>query len=87
MSIDIIALKAANPIADVIGSRIELKRNGRELYACCPFHNDKTPSFTVVPEKGFFHCFGCGAHGDAITFIMQYERVDFKSACAKLERR
>ena len=56
-------------IVEVIGSRIQLKKAGREYKACCPFHGEKTPSFTVSPDKGFYHCFGCGAHGTAIGFL------------------
>ena len=53
-------------IGEVIGRRVEIKKAGKEFKACCPFHNEKTPSFTISPEKGFYHCFGCGAHGTAL---------------------
>ncbi|GIS41038.1 MAG: hypothetical protein Ct9H90mP13_08840 [Pseudomonadota bacterium] len=53
-------------ITEIIGKRIEIKKAGKEYKACCPFHNEKTPSFTISPEKGFYHCFGCGAHGTAL---------------------
>jgi len=69
------------PLVDVISGYIKLKKNGNEFEACCPFHGEKTPSFRVVPEKGFYHCFGCGAHGDQIDFVMDYDQVDFVSAC------
>jgi len=58
-------LIARTDIVEVIGSRVQLKRAGREYKACCPFHDEKTPSFWVSPEKQFYHCFGCGAHGTA----------------------
>lgn len=67
-------------IADVIGRYIELKKNGPEYRACCPFHDEKTPSFYVVPDKGFYHCFGCGAHGDVISFVTEYTGCSFKEA-------
>lgn len=64
-------------IVDVINARVPLKKKGREYTACCPFHNEKTPSFTVSQNKQFYHCFGCGAHGTAISFLMEYEHQDF----------
>ena len=67
-------------IIDVIDSRVALKRRGKEHIACCPFHNEKSPSFTVNQSKQFYHCFGCGAHGTALSFIMEYERLDFVDA-------
>ena len=70
-----------NNIVDVIEGYIQLKKNGSEYEACCPFHDEKTPSFSVVPNKGFYHCFGCGAHDDAIGFVQQYEGVSFTDAC------
>jgi hypothetical protein len=80
-SFDVAAIKAANPIAKVIGSRIQLKTNGNELESICPFHTEKTASFTAVPAKGFAHCFGCGWHGDQIDFVMDFHGVDFAAAC------
>ena len=74
-------------IVDVIGSRLQLKKAGREYKACCPFHGEKTPSFTVSPAKGFYHCFGCGAHGTALGFLMEYDRLDFVSAVEALAER
>ncbi len=71
-------------IVDVIQPRVPLKRAGREFQACCPFHNEKTPSFTVSPEKQFYHCFGCGAHGSAIGFLMQFEGMAFPEAVEEL---
>ena len=67
-------------IVDVIDSRVALKKSGRNYVACCPFHNEKTPSFSVSPEKQFFHCFGCGASGNLIGFVMDFERLDFVDA-------
>ena len=63
-------LRAKVSIVDVVGSKVKLVRKGREYQACCPFHNEKTPSFTVNEAKGFYHCFGCGVSGDAITFVL-----------------
>lgn len=71
---------ANTDIVDIINSRVPLKKQGREFTACCPFHSEKTPSFTVSPTKQFYHCFGCGAHGSAISFLMDYERLDFVEA-------
>lgn len=73
-------------IVEVIDSRVPLKKAGREYQACCPFHNEKTPSFTVSPTKQFFHCFGCGAHGSALGFLMDYEHMDFVDAVEELAR-
>ena len=67
-------------IVEVIGSRIQLKKAGREFKACCPFHGEKTPSFTVSPQKGFYHCFGCGEHGTAIGFLMNHDHLSFVEA-------
>ena len=71
-------------IVDVIDSRVPLKKAGREYKACCPFHNEKTPSFTVSQVKQFYHCFGCGAHGSAISFLMEYEHMEFVEAVEEL---
>jgi DNA primase len=71
-------------IVDVIDSRVQLKKAGREYKACCPFHNEKTPSFTVSQVKQFYHCFGCGAHGNAISFLMDYEHLEFVEAVEEL---
>src|SRR5690606_16857008 len=73
-------------IVEVVGSRVPLTRAGREYKARCPFHSEKTPSFTVSPQKGFYHCFGCGAHGTALGFLMEYERLDFPVAVEELAR-
>ncbi|MGB9428400.1 MAG: DNA primase [Gammaproteobacteria bacterium] len=71
-------------IVEVIDARVPLKKHGREFTACCPFHNEKTPSFTVSPTKQFFHCFGCGVHGTALGFLMDYEHLDFVEAVRQL---
>ena len=71
-------------LADVIGRQVRLIRRGREFVACCPFHQEKTPSFTVNEQKGFYHCFGCGAHGSLFDFVMQNERVSFPEAVERL---
>ncbi|MBS9778076.1 MAG: DNA primase [Gammaproteobacteria bacterium] len=71
-------------IIDVINSRVPLKKAGKDYQACCPFHNEKTPSFTVAQQKQFFYCFGCGAKGNAIGFVMDYEHLSFVDALEKL---
>ena len=77
-------IRARVALSDVIGRRVRLIRKGREHSALCPFHNEKTPSFTVSDDKGFFHCFGCGAHGDVIGFVMRDEGLAFPEAVEKL---
>lgn len=67
-------------IVSLIDERVSLKKTGREYSACCPFHDENTPSFTVSPSKQFYHCFGCGAHGTAISFLMEYDRLEFRDA-------
>ena len=79
-------LLARVDLADLIGRYVPLKKAGAEFKACCPFHNEKTPSFTVSPRKGFYHCFGCGAHGTAITFLMDYNRYSFPDAVEELAK-
>ena len=71
-------------LVDVISRRIPLKKKGQNYWGCCPFHNEKTPSFSVNEEKGFYHCFGCGEHGDIISFTMKSENIDFKNAISEL---
>ena len=73
-------------IVDIIERRVPLKKAGREFQARCPFHDEKTPSFTVSPQKQFYHCFGCGAHGSAIGFLMNYEGLEFVDAVEELAR-
>ncbi|HEX2150554.1 MAG TPA: DNA primase [Stellaceae bacterium] len=77
-------LRARVSLADLVGRRVRLVRRGREHSGLCPFHNEKTPSFYVVEDKGFFHCFGCGAHGDAIGFVMRADNLDFIEAVERL---
>ena len=79
-------LLARADLADLIGRYVPLKKAGAEFKACCPFHNEKTPSFTVSPHKGFYHCFGCGAHGTAISFLMEYGRYSFPDAVEELAK-
>jgi DNA primase len=78
---------ARSDIVEVISARVPLKKGGREYKACCPFHNEKSPSFWVSPDKQFYHCFGCGAHGTVIGFLMQYEKMEFFDAVADLAQR
>jgi DNA primase len=77
-------LIARADIVEIVGSRVQLKKAGREFSACCPFHSEKTPSFTVSPQKQFYHCFGCGAHGTALSFLMEYDHLDFVEAVKQL---
>ena len=74
-------------LAELIGSRITLKKAGGNYKARCPFHDEKTPSFNVRPDKGFYHCFGCGAHGDAISFVREFDGLGFTDAVEELARR
>jgi DNA primase len=80
-------LVARADIVELIGSRVPLKKAGREYRACCPFHDEKTPSFWVSPAKQFYHCFGCGAHGTALGFLMNYDRLPFPEAVEELASR
>ncbi|MFT4993921.1 MAG: DNA primase [Paraglaciecola sp.] len=77
-------LIARSDIVELIDSRVPLKKAGRNHQACCPFHNEKSPSFTVSQDKQFYHCFGCGAHGNIISFLMEYERLEFPEAIEEL---
>jgi len=79
-------LLARTDIVEVIERRLQLKRAGSEFHALCPFHEEKTPSFTISPRKQFFHCFGCGEHGSAIGFLMKFEGLDFRDAVEDLAR-
>ena len=79
-------LLARSDVVELIDRRVPLKRVGHEFQACCPFHDEKTPSFTVSPKKQFYHCFGCGAHGSVIGFLMQYEGLEFLDAVEELAR-
>lgn len=80
-------LLARTDIVEVVGGRVPLKRQGKEYSACCPFHDERSPSFTVSPTKQFYHCFGCGAHGTALSFLINYDRLEFLDAVEELARR
>jgi DNA primase len=80
-------LLARTDIVEVVGSRVPLKRQGKEYAARCPFHDERSASFTVSPTKQFYHCFGCSAHGTAISFLMQYDRLEFLDAVDELAKR
>ena len=69
--------KARLPLVEIVGRHVRLTRRGREHLGLCPFHQEKTPSFTVSEAKGFYHCFGCGQHGNAIDFVMAVDGLDF----------
>ncbi len=77
-------LRARTSLSALIGRSVKLSRAGREWKACCPFHKEKTPSFTINDEKGFYHCFGCGAHGDAIRFLTEAQGLPFMDAVKEL---
>ncbi|MBS0581396.1 MAG: DNA primase [Proteobacteria bacterium] len=80
-------LIARADIVEIIGARVQLKKAGREYRACCPFHNEKTPSFWVSPDKQFYHCFGCGAHGTVLGFLMEHDHMAFPEAVEELATR
>jgi DNA primase len=80
-------LVARTDIIEVIGSRVQLKKAGREYKACCPFHDEKSPSFWVSPDKQFYHCFGCGVHGTVLGFLMEYDHLGFVEAVEDLAAR
>ena len=77
-------LKSRVRVAEVVGRRVKLVRKGREFMGLCPFHSEKSPSFSVNEQKGFYHCFGCGAHGDAIKFVCETEGLNFREAVERL---
>ncbi|MCH2086144.1 MULTISPECIES: DNA primase [unclassified Pseudoalteromonas] len=77
-------LLARTDIVELIDSRVGLKKAGKDYQACCPFHNEKSPSFTVSQDKQFYHCFGCGANGNAISFVMEYDKLEFVDAIEEL---
>ncbi len=81
---DVDEIKSRLSIVDTIGARVLLKKAGRNFKGLCPFHNEKTPSFMVSPERESFHCFGCGKGGDIFTFVMEYEHIDFPEALEQL---
>lgn len=77
-------LLARADIVELVDARVPLKKAGKNYQACCPFHNEKSPSFTVSQDKQFYHCFGCGEHGNAISFLMEFDRLDFVDAIEEL---
>ncbi len=77
-------LRTRLSIVDVVGRRVPLVKKGQNFWGCCPFHNEKTPSFSVNEEKGFYHCFGCGEHGDIISFTMKTNNMEFRDALKEL---
>lgn len=77
---------ARTDIVELIDHRVPLKKAGKNYVACCPFHSEKSPSFTVSQDKQFYHCFGCGAHGNAISFMMAFEQLEFVEAIEELAR-
>ncbi|MBR1603316.1 MAG: hypothetical protein IJ667_07745 [Synergistaceae bacterium] len=80
-------IKSRLDIVELIGDYVRLTRRGKNFLGLCPFHNEKTPSFTVSPERQSWHCFGCGRGGDIFTFIMEHERMDFHQALEFLAQR
>jgi DNA primase len=82
--LDIAAIRASQPISAIIGNSVKLRKAGREFVACCPFHNERSASFTVNDDKGFAHCFGCGWHGDGLDFIMAAHGVGLREAAERL---
>ncbi|MDL2264016.1 DNA primase [Synergistaceae bacterium OttesenSCG-928-I11] len=87
MSDDVREVKSRIDIAELIGDYVQLRRRGASLWGLCPFHSEKTPSFSVSPERGTFHCFGCGKGGDAFSFLMEIEGLDFREALTQLADR
>lgn len=77
-------IKDSLPIEQVIGAYVPLKKKGRSFWACCPFHQEKTPSFSVSPDKGFYHCFGCNESGDIVSFVEKMDNITFPEAIEKL---
>ena len=80
-------IRHASDILDVISQYVNLKKRGRNYFGLCPFHHERTPSFSVAPEKEIYHCFGCGAGGSVFNFIMEHENLSFVEAVQQLGRR
>ncbi|MBR0350812.1 MAG: hypothetical protein IJH76_03195 [Clostridia bacterium] len=80
-------VRQANDIVDVIGQYVHLKRSGRNYFGLCPFHNEKSPSFSVSPDKQIFHCFGCGVGGNVFSFVSKIENISFIEAVQNLARK
>ena len=81
------AVKSKVDIVSVIGEYTRLERRGADWWGCCPFHNEKSPSFHVEPDKNFYYCFGCHAKGDAISFIMEMEKISYPDAVIQLAKK
>ena len=77
-------INATADIVDVVSKTVELKKRGRNFFGLCPFHDEKTPSFSVAPDKGIYHCFGCGKGGNAVNFIIENEKLSFVEAIQQL---
>ena len=77
-------IRSSIAISSVVGKKVKLKKRGKDLLGLCPFHQEKTPSFTVNETKGFYHCFGCGAGGDVIKFVSETEKLNYAEAIQKL---
>ena len=77
-------IRDAADIVDVVSRHVDLTKRGRNFFGLCPFHNEKTPSFSVAPDKGIYHCFGCGNGGSALNFIMEIEKISFVEAVTQL---
>ena len=80
-------IRDSSEILDVVSDYVELRRRGRNYFGLCPFHPEKTPSFSVAPDKQIYHCFGCGAGGNAISFLMEYEKISFIDSLKALAER
>ena len=80
-------VREANSIEDVVGGYVKLQRKGASYMGLCPFHNEKTPSFSVYPARQMYHCFGCGVSGDVFGFLMEYDRLSFQEAVVSLAQR
>ena len=81
---DVREIKSRLDIVEVISEYVQLKKKGQTYWGCCPFHNEKTPSFSVSPERQTFHCFGCGKGGDVFSFVMEKEHLEFREALERL---
>ena len=80
-------IRSSNDIVDIISQYVTLKRSGRSFFGLCPFHNEKSPSFSVSPDRQIFHCFGCGVGGNVYTFLMKIEGITFKESLEQLAER
>ena len=80
-------VRQSNDVVDIISQYVHLTRKGRNYFGLCPFHNEKSPSFSVSPDRQIFHCFGCGVGGNVYTFLMKIEGITFKEALEQLAER